>query len=75
VLKHIELETGQAPKRLALELLTRYDCDWNDSNIEQHVVAVSSERGLLAPEIVRNAFRAVAPPKPTPSGKRQQKPR
>jgi len=67
VLKSIEEQTGQPPRRLALELLKRYECNWDEANIEARVAAAAQERGLVAPEVVQKAFHPVRPRKPRPS--------
>jgi hypothetical protein len=60
VLELLESRIGKEPvKRLALEMLTRYQCDWSQNNIADLVVAIVDERGLAPTEVVARAFEDI----------------
>lgn len=56
-LKMIEAQTGAEPvKRLALELLERFQCDWNRDVIADRMLEISDDRGLMPREPIRQAM-------------------
>jgi hypothetical protein len=62
-LERLESRSGPVPvQRLALELLSRFDCNWSNETLLEHIVAVVRERGLMAESVVR-AVAAEVPPK------------
>src|SRR5688500_998366 len=48
-------------RRLALRLLERFDCDWNWTDLLDHVVTLGPEVGVPA-AVIRKAFSDVSPP-------------
>lgn len=61
VLGRLEARVGkESVKRLALELLTRYECDWSQANIADRMTAIVKERGLAPAGAVAQAFEEIA---------------
>lgn len=58
-LKAIEARTGAEPvKRLALELLERFECDWSREVLADRMIEISDRRGLMPREPIQQAMES-----------------
>jgi len=63
LLKAIETRVGvQAVQRLGLELLQRYDCDWDYAGFGATITGINAERGLVDPALLERALDEVVLP-------------
>jgi hypothetical protein len=58
ILKYMERSNPDSVKRLAIELLDGYECDWTRRAIREKVKKIDHERGLLLAHIIDEAFES-----------------
>jgi len=47
-----KLAGADATKRMAIELLDRFNCDWNRANLRDQMIKINSERGFMPAEAI-----------------------
>ena len=66
-MQSLEKQAGaDAAKRMAIELLDRFDCDWSRANLRDQMIKINQERGLMAAEAI-----TMAVPKPAASNQQR----